>query len=93
VEKLTIEIVSKVRKRDGRVVDFEQRKITDAIYKAFVAVGLPERTGVQEISDEVTNTLNERFQGRIPSVEDIQDIVVETLKRKGFGEVSEEYAA
>ena len=32
--------VSKVRKRDGSIVDFEQSRITDAVLKALVAVGV-----------------------------------------------------
>ncbi len=35
--------LSKVRKRDGRLVDFDESKIADAVYKAACAVGVDDR--------------------------------------------------
>ena len=32
-------LIAKIRKRDGRVVNFEQSKISNAIYKALIATG------------------------------------------------------
>ena len=85
--------ISRVKKRDGRVVDFDQRKITDAIHKAFVAVDVGDGANAKTISDEVVSRLIEKFKGSIPSVEDIQDIVVETLRIRGFGKAATEYEA
>ena len=36
-------IISKIIKRSGDIVDFEQDKITRAIYKAAVASGIDDR--------------------------------------------------
>ena len=46
-------LIAKIRKRDGRIVHFEQSKISNAIYKALVATGKPdyplaERLGAKE---------------------------------------------
>jgi ribonucleoside-diphosphate reductase alpha chain len=84
-------LVSRVRKRDGSVEDFNQQKITDAIHRAFLAVGVGSREDAQAVSDEVVQRLKERFKGQIPSVEDIQDIVIETLRRSGYEQVAREY--
>ena len=35
-------LISKIRKRDGRIVSFEQSKISNAIYKALVVTGKPD---------------------------------------------------
>jgi ribonucleoside-diphosphate reductase alpha chain len=83
--------VSKVRKRDGSVVDFDQQRITDAILKAMVAVGVGNRTDAQKVSDKVVNYLNRKFRLEIPSIEDIQDGVVETLEKEGYEKVAVEY--
>ena len=32
-------LIAKIRKRDGRVVNFEHSKISNAIYKALIATG------------------------------------------------------
>lgn len=74
--------ISEIRKRDGSIVKFEQQKITDAIHKTFVAVELKDGKIAKKVSDEVVKILEEKFIKKIPSVEDIQNIVVEVLKKK-----------
>ncbi|HID10301.1 MAG TPA: hypothetical protein EYP17_03250, partial [Candidatus Latescibacteria bacterium] len=44
---------AKIRKRDGRIVDFDQSKITNAIFKAAQAVGGSDRELAQKLSDQV----------------------------------------
>ncbi len=83
--------ITRVRKRDGRIVDFEQNRIVGAIYRALAAAGAGGRPEALEISREVVGRLDERYEGRIPSVEEIQDVVVEALRKGGFGKVAEEY--
>lgn len=85
------EIITKVRKRDGSIVDFEQQKITNAIHKALIAVDAGDGEKAKRVSDEVVKKLNERFRRVVPSVEDIQNIVVETLKEKDYVKAYEEY--
>jgi ribonucleoside-diphosphate reductase alpha chain len=84
-------VVSEIKKRDGRIVRFEQQKITDAIHKALVASGYDSKKA-KYLSNAVVNILNKRFVERIPTVEDIQNIVIEVLKKKGFEKIAEEYS-
>lgn len=86
-----MERIARVKKRDDRVVDFNQERITDAIYKAMAATGMGSKADARRVSDEVVRRLGEKFAGRVPSVEDIQDVVVETLGSSGFKAVAEEY--
>ncbi len=83
--------ITKTRKRDGRVVDFDSSRIRDAIHKAFIAVELENGKKAESVTREVVKLLEERFKEKIPSVENTQDIVVEVLKRSGYGKVAEEY--
>jgi ribonucleoside-diphosphate reductase alpha chain len=85
--------ITHIRKRDGRIVEFKQQKITDAIYKAFIAVREKDGKLSKKVSDAAVKTLEKRFMGKIPSVENIQDIVIEVLKSKGYHDVTEEYSA
>ncbi|MFH1662091.1 MAG: ribonucleoside triphosphate reductase [Candidatus Falkowbacteria bacterium] len=72
--------ITQIRKRSGEIVDFSKEKINNAILKAFEAVGLADKTLVQEFSDQVLAVLNEKFHARsIPAVEEVQDIVEEIL--------------
>lgn len=84
-------MIEKIRKRDGRIVSFDQEKITTAILKAARASGGEDETTVREISDRVVKTLKKRFKELIPSVEDIQDIVEETLIETGHSETAKAY--
>jgi len=85
--------ISKIIKRDGRIVDFDSRRIGDAIYKAFIAVELEDGEKAESVTKEVVRLLEERFKERIPSVENAQDIVIEVLKEKGYEKVAEGYRA
>jgi len=82
--------IKRIRKRDGRIVDFESDRIRDAVHRAFVAVELENGERSKNISEEVVQLLQKEFQ-KIPSVEDIQDLVVHVLEKRGYGEVATEY--
>ncbi|HIC92799.1 MAG TPA: ribonucleoside triphosphate reductase, partial [Anaerolineae bacterium] len=69
---------AKVRKRDGRVVPFDRERIVNAIFKAARAVGQEDARAVAEqLTDQVVACLERDFfaQDRIPSIEEIQDLV------------------
>ena len=83
--------ITKIKKRDGRVVDFDSSRIRDAIHKAFIAVELEDGERAESVTREVVRLLEEKFKEKIPSVEDTQDIVIEVLKRNGYEKVAEEY--
>ncbi len=63
--------IKTVQKRDGRIVAFESEKISFAIFKALRAVGAPNRS----LSEQITQNVILKFKSTSPSVEDIQDAV------------------
>jgi len=72
--------VTKVKKRDGNIVDFEEDKITKAIYKAITATGQADGSLSKKLAKRVADILNRRFKkDEIPNVEQVQDIVEEVL--------------
>lgn len=82
---------SEVKKRDGKIADFDPNRIRNAVHKAFLAVELKNGEKAESIKSEVVRLLKEKFKEKTPSVEDIQDIVVEVLKRKGYEKVAQAY--
>ncbi len=81
-----------VRKRDGRIVPFEQQRITNAIYKAAASLGGHDKERAQQISDEVVYTLFHQFPpGTTPTVEDIQDIVERILIENGHASTAKAF--
>ena len=84
--------ITKIKKRDGQIVDFEQQKITDAIFKALTASRQGDGENSIKVSDKVIELLNRRFkQDEIPQVEQIQDIVEEVLILENFVETAKSY--
>jgi ribonucleoside-triphosphate reductase len=84
--------ILKVKKRDGRVVDFDREKIKSAISKALVATEQGNGDESKMLSDKVVELLNRRFKaGEIPEVEQIQDVIEEALMLGNFAETAKAY--
>ena len=85
-------IIVQIRKRDGRIVHFEQSKISNAIYKALVATGKPDYPLAEKLATRVVQRLV--AQGEkvgTPSVEDVQDMVESILIEEGLSETAKSY--
>lgn len=80
-----------IRKRDGRIVGFDPDKITVAIHKAIISVKGKDDGLAQKMSQQVVETLEDRFRKDIPGVEDVQDIVEDVLIKNGYSEVAKAY--
>ncbi len=81
----------KIRKRDGRIVQFDEKKIAEAIWKAVQAVGGRDRAETEKLSAEVVAIANEKFSVKVPTVEDVQDIVEKVLIENGHAKVAKSY--
>jgi ribonucleoside-triphosphate reductase len=81
-----------VRKRDGRLEDFDQERITNAIWKAAKAVGGKDREQAKKLSDQVVEILKKRFgEEGVPTVEEIQDLVEKVLIENGHARTAKAY--
>lgn len=83
--------IKKVRKRDGRLVPFNEVKIADAIYKAALSVGGEDRLLAEELAGVVTLFLEKHYESRIPTIEDIQDMVEKVLIETGHAKTAKAY--
>lgn len=80
-----------IQKRDGREVPFDDSKITDAIFKAAMAVGGEDRHTAMELTIEVLKTLKSKYNGHIFGVEDVQDVVEKVLIEAGHARTAKAY--
>ncbi len=81
-----------VRKRDGRLEEFDQNRITNAIWKAAKAVGGKDKELAKRLSDEVVMELKKRFgEDGVPTVEEIQDMVEKVLIENGHARTAKAY--
>ena len=80
-----------IKKRDGRTAKFDRKKIEKAIEKAGLETGEFDATQAVELTDKVLGVLETRNQKRLPSVEDIQDIVEDALIDSNFKKTAKAY--
>ncbi|RLF47276.1 MAG: ribonucleoside triphosphate reductase [Thermoplasmata archaeon] len=80
----------KIRKRDGRIVEFDAEKITNAIAKAGKATGEFDRKIAEKLMLRVLN-LAQQIIKEIPTVEQIQDIVEEVLLTSPYRKTAKAY--
>ncbi len=81
-----------VRKRDGRVVEFDRERIVNAIFKAAKSVGGKDKNIAKKLAGEVESYLVKEFgEDYIPSVEEIQDIVEKVLIENGHAKTAKAF--
>ncbi len=83
--------VNIVEKRNGKKVSFKKSKIENTIKKALTATNKnPQKA--ESISEEIVEEINKKFSDeKIPTVENIQDIVERALIRNNLPEVAKAY--
>ncbi|MFC1751798.1 ribonucleoside triphosphate reductase [Thermoproteota archaeon] len=80
-----------IQKRDGKIVSFQQEKITLALKKALIATHA-DPSASPDLSNKVVRMVNASFKGNlIPSVENVQDIVEQILLNNGFSSTAKSY--
>lgn len=80
-----------IKKRDGRTVKFDRKKIEKAIEKAGLETGEFDAKTAKELTDKILAVLEARNQKRLPGVEDIQDIVEDILIDSKFKKTAKAY--
>ena len=82
----------RVVKRDGKVIDFDLKKISDAITKAFDACKKEYHPDIINLlSLRVTADFASKVKEEKVTVEDIQDSVEKTLSEAGYPDVAKAY--
>jgi ribonucleoside-triphosphate reductase len=84
--------VKYVRKRDGKLAEFDKSRIENAIGKAMRAVGEGNGETSKGLTHLVLGELGNRFgEDGCPTVEEIQDIVEETIIKAGYARTAKAY--
>ena len=85
-------MIRKIRKRDGKVVDFNPIKITNAIWKAAQAVGGKDHRKAAYLTDKAIEHLEKELKrGELPTVEMIQDAVEKAIIEEGHAKTAKAY--
>ncbi|HHW67341.1 MAG TPA: anaerobic ribonucleoside triphosphate reductase [Epulopiscium sp.] len=85
-------MLMQIKKRDGRIVEFNQEKIARAIYKAAMSVGGHDYETAKQLSNDVLEYLIRILpENELPDVEMIQDCVEKILIEKGHAKTAKSY--
>jgi len=85
-------MVEFIRKRDGRLVPYVEDKISQAIIKAVRSVGGSDFEKVSDITRQVGGILSVLYKdGRVPTVENVQDLVEKILIENGHAQTAKTY--
>jgi len=88
----TMSIITEVIKRSGAKVPFTPERITNAIYRAAIAVGGRDRAQAEDLSRQVVALLEANTpEGTTPNIEQIQDLVEKVLIENGHARVAKAY--
>src|SRR3989344_7889265 len=83
--------IAKIKKRDGKVVDFNSGNIAEVIWKAARSIGGKDKKMPEQLAEKVVELLEKKFAGQIPSVEDVQDAVEKVLIEEGHARTVKAY--
>lgn len=85
-------MIETIRKRDGKLVPYDNYKIANAIYKAAEATGGKDFGVALTLAKHVEQAIAHKFHPKsIPAVEEIQDIVEKVLIEQGHARVAKAY--
>ena len=84
--------ITKVVKRSGRVVKFDEKKIAKAVEKAFLETGEGGAKEAVKVADKVAKLISKGAKrGYVPEIEEIQDMVERVLMILDFEETAKAY--
>lgn len=84
-------MLKSVQKRDGRIVDYNQANIVTAIARAGRDTGEFDEAEATKLAKRVADKLTEEYGETIPTVEQIQDEVENTLMRSSYKTTAKSY--
>ena len=90
ISTLTCSLAS-IKKRSGEVVPFDVKKIFDAIKAAVAVTNEISDADIVKITQDVLKRLDAQYKDSIPDVENIQDVVVQTLMDAHAYKTAESY--
>ena len=84
--------ITRIKKRDGRLVRFSPKKIEKAIGGAFKAAGEYDEKVVKMLTKKVVTEMEDRFNRTIiPEVEQAQDLIEKRLIKDGYEKVHKSF--
>ena len=84
-------MIGTIIKRDGRTMEFNLEKISQAIFKAAQAIGGKDYEQAKQLAVQVQEELEKSMGNTPPTVEQVQDTVEDVLIKNGHSRTAKEY--
>lgn len=86
-------IIIQIRKKNGRIDNFNSNKIRNAIISAWIQVGMPDFNKIDEIVSTVQEEVKDKeYENNYTSVEEVENIVMSVLFKE-VPDVAREYSS
>ena len=86
-------IIIQIRKKNGRIDNFNSNKIRNAIISAWIQVGMPDFNKIDEIVSTVQEEVKDKeYENNYTSVEEVENIVMSVLFKEA-PDVAREYSS
>src|SRR3989338_6680653 len=82
--------IKSIIKRDGRIVEFDLKKIEDAIFQAAETVGGKDGNLAHSLAVKVPELLQKKFKDK-PTVDNVQDLVEKILIEEGHARTAKAF--
>lgn len=84
-------MIKSIKKRDGRIVLYDESKIAAAILKAMEAAGEGDASDAARVANDVQAELEKLPEDMPPQIEQVQDNVEHALMKNGFEKSAKKY--
>lgn len=84
-------MVKSIKKRDGRIVLYDESKIASAVLKAMEAAGEGDATDAAQVANDVHMELEKLPEDMPPQIEQVQDAVERELMKNGFEQSAKKF--
>ena len=84
-------MVKSIKKRDGRIVLYDESKIASAVLKAMKAAGEGDATDAAQVANDVHMELEKLPEDMPPQIEQVQDAVERELMKNGFEQSAKKF--
>lgn len=84
--------IEKIRKRNGSVVEYDERKLERSIYEAARAAGHDDPQLARNLANVVTTYIQKRYDKEVPASVELRSMVEKILTETGYAEIAREYS-
>ncbi len=86
--------IKSIRKRDGRIEEFQTSKLEHGLRAAFESAGVADLQMIHRVTGHVLTRLQKQFDGHsVPSADEVREVIALTLVDENLSHIAKKYLA